>query len=393
MFEEFRVEERPSLSSTTNLVRTSKERTRDLFKRRLIYTDLHGIHKVFDKRVCFLRRMAFGVAIILLLGLLIPLWIGVVKKLFYPPIKTSRSLIALSNGESQTFPAITICYYAQYSLEFIRNYGELRGFVAESWPDIRSIESTVDEQINSFNIHKNFSDPENILSAASDFPGDHFVECQFNSNRYACGKFLKRVLTNFGFCVHYFGANYGASGLRVTIHRPGTEPDVSNYGFWISPGSDTQVALTATTTLLVERNGCKNDLPTLEENKSYTMNSCIMNCVQSCITQKCSCKLIFMPGNVSVCNSIEAKVSKVNATLKEIKDGAIKTSIFFKTTKTLSLQQYSDYNWLDMLCELGGQLGLFVGASILTVVQIIEVIFSVIFYFIKTRGKKISPKK
>lgn len=129
---------------------------------------------------------------------------------------------------------------------------------------------------NETEIKKNFSNPEETLSKASQFSGTRFIECEFNTLRYPCHIILERVLTDFGFCVRfndhgnytlaragldnglhlftyiddrdgYLGANYGASGIRVAIHRPGTEPDVSNYGFWVSAASDTQVALTATT--------------------------------------------------------------------------------------------------------------------------------------------------
>lgn len=54
MYDEFNNLEGMSFSSSQrNLVTINKEtqeKTRDLFKRRLIYTDLHGIHKVFDER-------------------------------------------------------------------------------------------------------------------------------------------------------------------------------------------------------------------------------------------------------------------------------------------------------------------------------------------------------
>lgn len=65
----------------------------------------------------FFSRFIYGSVIIILLSVLTRFWIQVVQKLRDPPIKTSRGLISLSDDDTVLFPAITICYYAQYTYE------------------------------------------------------------------------------------------------------------------------------------------------------------------------------------------------------------------------------------------------------------------------------------
>lgn len=98
-------------------------------------------------------------------------------------------------------------------------------------------------------------------------------------------------------------------GLRVLVHDPEEFPAVGERGFIVGPGMETQVAVTATDTFSAEvlrafaakRRGCyfSDEFP-LKYYKEYSRSSCVLECENNYIHEKCGCVPYYAPGTVHI---------------------------------------------------------------------------------------------
>ena len=102
----------------------------------------------------------------------------------------------------------------------------------------------------------------------------------------------------------YFQAESDSVGFNVFIHDPDHFPYFrSSGGFSASAGQLTQVALhKLDRKLLTKSEGgqCDNDV-TLKYFNSYSVESCIAECVTDFVVARCGCKSQYMPGPAKVC--------------------------------------------------------------------------------------------
>ncbi|XP_063447522.1 acid-sensing ion channel 5-like [Mytilus trossulus] len=74
----------------------------------------------------------------------------------------------------------------------------------------------------------------------------------------------------------------------------------------------------------------------------------------------------------------------------------INLRIYFDQLKTVVSKQTPKYSAGEMFANLGGMMGLFLGASIVTMTELGEFVFSILWFFItrfKTGGKTVKPIK
>jgi hypothetical protein len=68
----------------------------------------------------------------------------------------------------------------------------------------------------------------------------------------------------------------------------------------------------------------------------------------------------------------------VKANYSLIKDSLVSFHVFYSDLKYIEIKELEKQSLIDLICSIGGTLGLFIGASILSFVEILEAIFTLI---------------
>ena len=79
--------------------------------------------------------------------------------------------------------------------------------------------------------------------------------------------------------------------------------------------------------------------------------------------------------------------------MSAIRGSFISMSVYYSELKYTEIQQLEKNTLVDLICGIGGTLGLFIGASVLSLVEIIEAIFTVALVFFQSKLIKPSPQK
>ncbi|XP_070559986.1 acid-sensing ion channel 2-like [Ptychodera flava] len=205
------------------------------------------------------------------------------------------------------------------------------------------------------------------------------------------------------------------------LYPQGEVPLVGDLGFAVSVGQEVRIGIDVTniTNLTPPHGSCGKRA--LKYYDKYSRNSCRMECVTDFMVESCGCKMFYMPGNVTICDietayycgrAALAMVTNISDTCecpvpcsqliyKPILSNAKFTSdiygiylediyklprvycdkniakldIFFQELALHEVQEEKAYGILGLLCDLGGSLGLWLGGSILTVIEILDICF------------------
>lgn len=248
---------------------------------------------------------------------------------------------------------------------------------------------------------------------------------------------------------NYYCSSTSSSGFKVLLHSPIETPKMANFGFFVSPGMETKVVISPK---ISEASELIRKVPILQRQcifaneanlsyyKIYSKNNCEMECSSKTTEEMCGCTLYFMPRKFSngskICNRKKASCyEKVlykiahsqeesyscNYCLpacfeinygREISSSKLGTGDFL-TAETISSRNvnyirdnlaiihiffidnaYGGYTkseligFTEFLSNTGGLLGLFMGFSVISLIEII--------YFLSLRpycAQKRSVKK
>ncbi|XP_071088416.1 acid-sensing ion channel 1A-like [Haliotis cracherodii] len=250
---------------------------------------------------------------------------------------------------------------------------------------------------------------------------------------------------------HYAFMSNMAAGIKILLHNPRLHPEASSTVVMAAPGFSTYVALQKFEYLYqplphmafddmecVDTTSSKFVNP-LKYYSYYTYKHCIMECVQMKVFNKCGCvgpsdpqdgprcslakqdscykpflsqtinnsSFVGECGCVSECtfdsyttqvssSSFPAKVfinKFLNITGAENKetvtDNFLLLRVFYDQMMITSITQQPQYTVASLFSNIGGQMGLCLGASILTVMEITELlVFIILFLCDKCRGRK-----
>ncbi|XP_070552778.1 acid-sensing ion channel 1C-like [Ptychodera flava] len=217
-------------------------------------------------------------------------------------------------------------------------------------------------------------------------------------------------------------------GFQVMLYKQGDVPLVGEMGFAVPVGEEVRVGVEVTNiTNLPPPHGVCRDKE-LTYYSRYSKNACRLECFTEFILRTCGCRLAYMPGNATVCDISQAygcgnwalslfvnqssqcdcpvPCSRVmyRPNLSHAKfpsdiyssflsslfgmpsstfSGNIaKLDIFFQELSVTQIEQQEAYDIFGLLCDIGGALGLWLGGSILTVIEIFDIIMKGCF----TRG-------
>nr|XP_058971897.1 acid-sensing ion channel 1C-like [Pocillopora verrucosa] len=238
----------------------------------------------------------------------------------------------------------------------------------------------------------------------------------------------------------YYGTASYAAGLKVLVHDQQTLPLVSQLGFAVSPGTSTFAALKKLRTLNLpkpyEGNCHDKEITSIPGYNKYTIPSCQEICVTNFVINKCGCRDALMPdiNNTKVCglreiknclekeminfysriddqcecpvpcdsisynpilsyadfpsnNFIEDYVKRrgPNFTTDSLEEkqesmsqNQLELRVYFQELNYQVIEEIPAYNYESLLGEIGGQVGLCVGASLLTVLEFFDVIITIV---------------
>ncbi|XP_072039850.1 acid-sensing ion channel 1B-like [Amphiura filiformis] len=219
----------------------------------------------------------------------------------------------------------------------------------------------------------------------------------------------------------YVSGETDAAGFKVLLHPQGVRPVLKELGFSISPGFETSVTVIYTKAVNLPRpySNCRQeDLKPLKYSESYTVPLCQQECKIDYVVRKCGCRDYRYPGDAPVCgpkqlveciyyNEVkfveenikcdcnescssanygartsiayypnEHFMSQITATLNQseefIRNNYLDLRIFFEELSFNSVKQIEAYPWTSLISDIGGTMGLMVGMSLITVVEVFD---------------------
>ncbi|XP_036401877.1 acid-sensing ion channel 4-A-like [Megalops cyprinoides] len=217
------------------------------------------------------------------------------------------------------------------------------------------------------------------------------------------------------------------AGIRVQIHSQDEPPYIHQLGFGVSPGFQTFVSCQEQrlTYLPQPWGNCRSTSEQMIPGyKTYSISACRLHCESSEVLRRCKCRMVHMPGDADICtpnkiNCVDVALAvfqksngdscacetpcnltrygkelsmvkipskgsarylsrKYNETEEYIRDNFLVLDIFFEALNYETIEQKKAYDVAGLLGDIGGQMGLFIGASILTILEILDYIYEVI---------------
>ncbi|KAG6926055.1 acid-sensing ion channel 1C-like [Chelydra serpentina] len=216
------------------------------------------------------------------------------------------------------------------------------------------------------------------------------------------------------------------AGVKVQIHSQGEPPFIDQLGFGVAPGFQTFVSCQQQRLVYLPPpwGDCKSTPIESDFFTSYSITACRLDCETRYLAENCNCRMVHMPGNANVCTpeqykecadpaldflvkkdsefcvcrtpcdmvrygkelsmvKIPSKASakylakKYNKSEQYISDNVLVLDVFFEALNYETIEQKKAYEVAGLLGDIGGQMGLFIGASILTILEIFDYLYEV----------------
>ncbi|XP_051550075.1 acid-sensing ion channel 1 isoform X3 [Myxocyprinus asiaticus] len=217
------------------------------------------------------------------------------------------------------------------------------------------------------------------------------------------------------------------AGIKVQIHTQDEPPFIDQLGFGVAPGFQTFVSCQEQrlTYLPPPWGDCKSTPMDSDFFSTYSITACRIDCETRYLVENCNCRMVHMPGDAPYCTpeqykecadpaldflverdndycvcetpcnttrygkelsfvKIPSKASakylakKYNKSEQYIADNIMVLDIFFEALNYETIEQKKAYEIAGLLGDIGGQMGLFIGASILTILELFDYLYEVI---------------
>ncbi|XP_055990787.1 acid-sensing ion channel 3 [Sorex fumeus] len=222
-------------------------------------------------------------------------------------------------------------------------------------------------------------------------------------------------------------------GIRVQIHSQEEPPVIDQLGFGAAPGYQTFVSCqqqqlnflpppwgdcsSAPLNPDLEQDPPDAPSPSPGPSPPYSLTGCRLACEARYVARKCGCRMMHMPGSAPVCSPQQYKdcanpaldamlrkdacacpnpcavtryakelsmvripsraaarylARKFNRSEAYIAENVLVLDIFFEALNYETVEQMKAYEVSELLGDIGGQMGLFIGASLLTILEILD---------------------
>ncbi|KAM5189092.1 acid-sensing ion channel 3 isoform 1-T1 [Callospermophilus lateralis] len=225
------------------------------------------------------------------------------------------------------------------------------------------------------------------------------------------------------------------AGIRVQIHSQEEPPIIDQLGFGAAPGYQTFVSCQKQQLSFLpppwgdcssvsldpdfepELSDSLSPSPSPSPNPPYSLMGCRLVCETRYVARKCGCRMMHMPGGAPVCSPQQYKdcanpalnamlrkdacacpspcastryakelsmvripsraaarylARKYNRSEAYIAENVLILDIFFEALNFETVEQKKAYEVSELLGDIGGQMGLFIGASLLTILEILD---------------------
>ncbi|KAM4691301.1 acid-sensing ion channel 2 isoform 2-T2 [Rhinophrynus dorsalis] len=217
------------------------------------------------------------------------------------------------------------------------------------------------------------------------------------------------------------------AGVKVQVHSQSEPPFIQELGFGVAPGFQTFVATQEQriTYLPSPWGVCRFSELGSDFFPVYSISACRIDCETRYIVENCGCKMVHMPGDAPFCTpeqykecaepalglltekdvgnclcmmpcnltrynkelsmvKIPSRTSakylekKFNKSEKYISENILVLDVYFEALNYETIEQRKAYEVAGLLGDIGGQMGLFIGASILTILELFDYIYELI---------------
>ncbi|XP_078660711.1 acid-sensing ion channel 2-like isoform X2 [Branchiostoma floridae x Branchiostoma belcheri] len=216
-------------------------------------------------------------------------------------------------------------------------------------------------------------------------------------------------------------------GFKIQLHTQEEPPFIHELGFGVGPGMQYYVSTQEQriTYLPAPWGQCKAENDLTFDFAKYTTSACRIDCETKFVVSQCGCKMVHMPGNFPICTpdiyvecadqaldflvksdnkkcvcDTPCNTTRYNLFMSHVKfpsEQAVKylarkygkpedyfrkntlvMNIFFEALNYETIEQQKAYEVASLLGDIGGQMGLFIGASILTILELFDYLYEVL---------------
>lgn len=425
------------------------------FHKYVTSTSTHGVQRMFTGKSKIRRAMW----ILLFLGSVTALSYTVVTSFityFQTPTSTS---VTTRHVEALEFPSVTICNFNPYQASFVRE-NNLTQLISQTF-NLR-LEDGMDIQEYCSNVAASVQGPSQTLKEvafeARQKKRDFILDCNFRG--IVCTE--REVVPDFnvfGYCYSFnsdperevkkvFGGGFRhdlelvlnidqqeyagsfdkEAGVYVVVHERGTPPIIFGHGVVIAPpGLSTYVSIQKK--LIDDRSDlghCTSEAkfaPFKLLNASYSLSSCVFDCVLVQIAEVCGCihNMVDPPASGDYSDLPPCDIAKLccvvatltsaeecscnlgcnhtlydiatsystfpsrksvvdiseqyNISIDTIQDDLVGVHVYFEELVLENEVTVRSYSARDLVSDIGGQLGLFIGASIISMTEFFVWVF------------------
>ncbi|RXM93610.1 SWI/SNF-related matrix-associated actin-dependent regulator of chromatin subfamily D member 1, partial [Acipenser ruthenus] len=216
------------------------------------------------------------------------------------------------------------------------------------------------------------------------------------------------------------------AGIKVQIHTQDEPPFIDQLGFGVAPGFQTFVSCQEQRLVYLPPpwGDCKSTPMDSDFFDTYSITACRIDCETRYLVENCNCRMVHMPGDAPYCTPeqykecadpaldflvekdndycvcetpcnmtrynkelsfvrIPSKASarylakKYNKSEQYIAENILVLDIFFEALNYETIEQKKAYEVAGLLGDIGGQMGLFIGASLLTILELFDYLYEV----------------
>ncbi|XP_074652906.1 acid-sensing ion channel 2-like [Tubulanus polymorphus] len=179
----------------------------------------------------------------------------------------------------------------------------------------------------------------------------------------------------------YAVSNVLSAGIKALIHDQSEEPLVRELGFAVQPGVEALVAVSNFLLIVYssfdKKQNIMFNIKLLIGRCSFSIfllaasinQRCHKSCLPPCLLTKYTVQVstAMMPSN-----RVGQFLEKQNISLTRLRENFIDMRIYFEDLEIEHFYQEPEYEWQQLIADVGGQLGFCLGASILSVYELFE---------------------
>ncbi|XP_074652905.1 acid-sensing ion channel 2-like [Tubulanus polymorphus] len=380
-------------------------------------SSVHGIKYVGCYDTAVIRKVIWCLMIIASIVFCICMIHPRVLVYMRKPVSTK---ITIEYESPMEFPAVTICNLNTLRKSYLMSDPVLR-IIAENPPTPNFKVQYDNATLQAFKNYKY----ETILREGGHLLNKFMFQCYWLNRKINCSDYFDDVLTSYGRCYTFNSRKYvqrngkplevttsgsdqglwvrinvqqyenaissGASaGIKVLVHDQNEVPLVREFGFAVQPGVEALAALSSQRLNFLpapyEGGHCKNMSDPNVKNPlkyfpTYSHSSCQRECRLVALFKTCNCSLYvndskyqvqvttaMVPSNLAA----ELLRNVINQSTTSMRENFLEMRVYYKQLVYDHIRQQPEYSWQQLIADVGGQLGFCIGASILSLYEIVE---------------------